>query len=210
MNTDTNNLDRTPFRPGQLAPDEARPEQAKPARETARDVGASSRAIQAAQRGTSSRDAELQAVRESSGIPWHDIGALEAPASVAAEREPAHPRQPWASLPESTKRAAAPDMLAGKRWMHYGREIENPGAAELRRWLPLPAFPAPRSNADKRAAALALLRHDRRMSNREVARLAGVSHTFVAKLRARRTKENPATVATNPRAGESCDLSQRC
>ncbi len=93
-------------------------------------------------------------------------------------------RQPWAPLPETIKREAAPEMLAGKTWMFYGRKIENPGAAELRRWLPLPAFPAPRSNADKRAAALELLRHDRRMSNREVARLAGVSHTFVAHLRA--------------------------
>ena len=97
-------------------------------------------------------------------------------------------RQPWASLPESFKRDAAAGMLAGKSWFHYGREIENPGDRELRRWLPLPAFPGHRTNADKRAAALELLRHDHRMSNREVARLAGVSHTFVAKLRAERKR----------------------
>lgn len=51
----------------------------------ARIVGASSRAIQAAQPGTSTWDAEEQAIRESSSIPWYDIGALEAPATIASE-----------------------------------------------------------------------------------------------------------------------------
>jgi hypothetical protein len=53
----------------------------------ARDLGASSRAIQEAQPGTSSRDADLKAVRESASIPWYDIGALEAPATVASEHQ---------------------------------------------------------------------------------------------------------------------------
>ena len=51
----------------------------------ARLVGASSRAIQAAQPGTSAWNAEEQAIRESSSIPWYDIGALEAPATIASE-----------------------------------------------------------------------------------------------------------------------------
>lgn len=92
-------------------------------------------------------------------------------------------RQPWASLPDSVKAEAAVGMLAGKTWFHFGREIENPGEHELRRWLPLPAFPAARRNADKQAAVLALLRHDWRMSNREIGRRAGCSHAFVAKVR---------------------------
>jgi hypothetical protein len=53
----------------------------------ARDLGASSRSIQEAQPGTSSRDAELQAIRESASIPWYDLGALEAPATVASEHQ---------------------------------------------------------------------------------------------------------------------------
>ena len=48
-------------------------------------MGAGSRSIQAAQPCTSTWDAEKQAIRESSSIPWHDIGALEAPATVASE-----------------------------------------------------------------------------------------------------------------------------
>jgi len=51
----------------------------------ARIVGASSRSIQAAQPGTSTWDAEEQAIRASSSIPWYDIGALEAPATIASE-----------------------------------------------------------------------------------------------------------------------------
>ena len=51
----------------------------------ARDVGASSRAIQVAQPGTSSWDAELQAIRASGAIPWYDIEALEEPDTSASE-----------------------------------------------------------------------------------------------------------------------------
>ena len=48
-------------------------------------MGASSRAIQAAQPGTSAWNAEERAIRESSSIPWYDIGALKAPATIASE-----------------------------------------------------------------------------------------------------------------------------
>ncbi len=143
----------------------------------------------------------MQAIREANGIPWYDLGARRAPEKVEAKDGAVRPRQSWASLPESIKRDAAAGMLDGKAWFHVGREIENPGERELRRWLPLPAFPGHRTNRDKRAAVLELVRHDWRMSNREVARLAGVSHEFVRRVRAEakthRAKENPATVATN-------------
>jgi hypothetical protein len=48
-------------------------------------VGASSRAIQAAQPGTSAWNAEEQAIRECSSIPRYDIGALETPATISSE-----------------------------------------------------------------------------------------------------------------------------
>jgi hypothetical protein len=51
----------------------------------ARLVGANTRSIQAAQPSTSTWDAEDQAIRESSSISWYDIGALEAPATIASE-----------------------------------------------------------------------------------------------------------------------------
>lgn len=116
------------------------------------------------------------------------------------------PLQSWQSLPETIKRQAAPDMLTGKRWMHFGCEIENPGERELRRWLPMPSFPPHRSNLDKKAAVLALLSRDWRMSNREIARMTGTSHTFVANVRRgkkRHTKEEMATVA-NVEGDEKC------
>lgn len=94
--------------------------------------------------------------------------------------------QPWAPLPETIKREAAPEMLAGKSWVHFGRPVEHPGDRELGRWLPMPSFPPHRSNADKKAAVLALLARDWRMSNREIARLAGCSHPFAAKIRRER------------------------
>lgn len=53
----------------------------------ARDLGASSRAIQEAQPGTSARDAELQAIRDSESIPWYDIGAFGQPDTVASEHQ---------------------------------------------------------------------------------------------------------------------------
>ena len=53
----------------------------------ARDLGASSRAIQEAQPGTSSRDAELQAIRDAGSIPWEDIEAFGKPDTVASEHQ---------------------------------------------------------------------------------------------------------------------------
>ncbi len=91
--------------------------------------------------------------------------------------------QPWAPLPESVKRAAAPDMLAGKVWAYFGRKVQSPGPRELRRWLPAPEPAAYRSNADKREAVMAALRAaPKRASLRQIARLAGVSHTFAARV----------------------------
>jgi len=53
----------------------------------ARDLGASSRAIQKAQPSTSSRDAELKAIRDAGSIPWEDIGAFGKPDTVASEHQ---------------------------------------------------------------------------------------------------------------------------
>lgn len=92
--------------------------------------------------------------------------------------------QPWGSLPDTIKAQAAPDMLEGKTWQYYGRPVERPSNAELRRWLPLPSFPAARSNADKRrAVAEAMQAMPRRTSARAIARMTGTSHEFVARLR---------------------------
>ena len=91
--------------------------------------------------------------------------------------------QPWASLPAHIKAQAAPDLLEGKTWSYYGREVENPGTRELRRWLPLPEPIAARSNRDKRKAVIELLKvMPKRTSHREIARRAGVSHTLAAKI----------------------------
>jgi hypothetical protein len=71
--------------------------------------------------------------------------------------------QSWAGLPDHIKRQAAPDMLAGKGWYHFGRLIEHPGADELRRWAgggsspeEIPAAsPAPARNAPQNPAPVA-------------------------------------------------------
>lgn len=141
--------------------------------------------------------------------------------------------QSWAGLPDSIKRQAAPDMLAGKGWYHFGRMIEHPGADELRRWAGLapqspqagatvagsirtaeagvsaeirthartaPENPAPldqpgaRQRAhsanprprkpvtrqEKREAVDLALPTNADTPDRELARLLGVSHTFIA------------------------------
>lgn len=92
--------------------------------------------------------------------------------------------QSWNRLPDDMKRQAAADMLAnGKPWFYFGRAVERPSDAELRRWLPAPEPAAYRSNADKREAVMAALRAaPKRASLRQIARLAGVSHTFAARL----------------------------
>lgn len=92
--------------------------------------------------------------------------------------------QSWDSLPDTLKAQAALEMLEGKSWHYYGRPVERPSNVELRRWLPLPSFPAARSNADKRrAVAEAMKALQRRTSARAIARMTGTSHEFVARLR---------------------------
>ncbi len=134
--------------------------------------------------------------------------------------------QRWAGLPDSIKRQAAPDMLAGGGWYHHGRLIEHPGADELRRWagngsspeeIPKPshapartapqepapvagntmmapgqpearqrahsANPHPRkptTRQEKRDAVDRALPTNADTPDRELARLLGVSHTFIA------------------------------
>jgi len=108
-------------------------------------------------------------------------------------------QQSWASLPDSVKRQAAPDMLDGGAWAFYGRQVQHPGIAELRRWLPLPEFPPARSNADKRRAVAEAVKIMPRASTREIARMTGTSHRFVALLRRgerRSRKEKMETVAS--------------
>jgi hypothetical protein len=48
-------------------------------------VGASSRAIQAAQPGTSAWNAEEQAIRDEKSIPWRDLGRFGPPDTIASE-----------------------------------------------------------------------------------------------------------------------------
>ncbi|MDX2080249.1 MAG: hypothetical protein SFU53_05640 [Terrimicrobiaceae bacterium] len=118
--------------------------------------------------------------------------------------------QSWASLPESIKRQAAPDMLRGERWFHFGRPVQHPGTAELAKWAgtapasvtpPAPQKPAgeaasartPRVRRqsqparmtcrEKREAADNAIRSHPDKGNRELARLAGVTHPFIAKRR---------------------------
>jgi hypothetical protein len=51
----------------------------------ARIVGASSRAIQAAQPGTSAWNAEEQAIRDEKSIPWRNLGKFGPPDTIASE-----------------------------------------------------------------------------------------------------------------------------
>lgn len=111
--------------------------------------------------------------------------------------------QSWAGLPDDIKRQAAPDMLAGKGWYWVMRLVENPGADELRKWAGL-APQSPQAGADvagsitaaepnispnkgepmtrqqKRDAVNQALSSDVTISDRELARKLGVSHTFIA------------------------------
>lgn len=91
--------------------------------------------------------------------------------------------QKWDSLPEATKRAAAPDLIAGKVWIYWGKQVEFPGEEELSRWLPPgPAFLA-MSTARKRVFVEETLRSHPNASDREIARMTGTSHPFVGRLR---------------------------
>lgn len=107
--------------------------------------------------------------------------------------------QSWAGVPDDIKRQAAPDMLAGKTWMHWGRRIEHPGADELRKWAGLapqsaqagaevagsigtaePNISERMTREGKRQAVDSALAAHPAMSNRELARKLGVSHAFIA------------------------------
>ena len=128
--------------------------------------------------------------------------------------------QSWAGLPDHIKRQAAPDMLAGKTWMYWGNIVENPGADELQRWVEIaPQLPqegegvagsvrTAKPNISRRIACAregkTMNRQQKRdavdrallgnvgISDREIARTLGVSHTFIA-LR-RRKAGNVASV----------------
>jgi hypothetical protein len=121
--------------------------------------------------------------------------------------------QSWCGLPDHFKRQAAPDMLAGKVWWHWGKKIEHPGEAELLRWAgdsapskasmpPAPETrtqgdsgaigkaPRPRTIQEKRRIVRQALNAHPEKSNRAIARELGLSHTFVAIERKRCQLEN--------------------
>jgi hypothetical protein len=122
---------------------------------------------------------------------------------------------PFQQLPDSFKPEAAAAILDGKTWMHWGQEIERPSDNELRRWVTSRnairgniaktfvalcggAFGEPHNfktlppnrgiQALKRKRADVLLAAKPQLSDRELARLAGVSHTYIAKRRKVATK----------------------
>lgn len=131
-------------------------------------------------------------------------------------------------LPDHLKPQAAPEILAGRDWYHWGEQVEHPGDDELKRWIPdASGFVAIRGsesatngnefvsicgtdsaapagnkssgallrNADisrkresvphakKRFLADCLIAAKPNLSNRELARVAGVSHTYIANRR---------------------------
>jgi hypothetical protein len=124
--------------------------------------------------------------------------------------------QSWCGLPDHFKRQAAPDMLAGKVWWHWGKKIEHPGEAELLRWAgdsapskaSMPPAPETRAHGDsgaiggaprprtirakRQAVTDALARHPE-LSAREIARLTDTSHRFVSLLRRKRCQPHEAT-----------------
>ncbi len=114
---------------------------------------------------------------------------------------------PFQKLPDSIKPEAAASILDGKTWMHWGQEIERPSDDELRRWVAsrkvirgniaktfvalcdtdfgksrnfttLPPQHGIQALKRKRADVLIAARPE--LSDRELARLAGVSHTYIA------------------------------
>lgn len=122
---------------------------------------------------------------------------------------------PFQKLPDHLKPQAAPEILAGRDWYHWGEPVEHPGDEELKRWIPASAgngfvgicgsdSAAPAGNkssgalfknadisrnrepvphAKKRILADALIAMKPSLSNRELARVAGVSHTYIANRR---------------------------
>lgn len=108
---------------------------------------------------------------------------------------------PFNRLPDSQKPAAAKSMLAGARdWMFFGDFVEHPGADELRRWAGNePQSPqagaevagsirtaeggfrdASRTREGKRLVVDSALAEHPAMSNREIARITGTTHPFIA------------------------------
>ena len=124
--------------------------------------------------------------------------------------------QTWDSLPESIKRQAAPEMLAGAVWSYFGKVVERPRDSELSRWIPPPVCPARRTNAEKRSDVLAVLKVMPRASLRAVAKQTGTSHQFVANVRAgskrsRRSLSKEKTSTDDAKSGDgaiapSCHL----
>jgi len=92
-------------------------------------------------------------------------------------------KQSWASLPDSVKRQASADLLAGKSWIYWGRPVEAPSEEELMVWLPVNRSEGHYGNADKRRAVQQALAINPGASNRQIARETGTTHPFVAKLR---------------------------
>lgn len=124
---------------------------------------------------------------------------------------------PFERLPDHLKPKAAPEILAGRDWYYYGSRVEALGEEELKRWIPASDFATSRApasgndstsgmmkNADvckypeggiqrlKRKRADILLAARPELSDRELARLAGVSHTYISRRRRLATNPPPA------------------
>lgn len=91
--------------------------------------------------------------------------------------------QSWKNLPDSVKRQAAPDLLAGKSWIYWGKVVEAPSEEELVHWLPVKSGLGRYSNADKRRAVQAALAANPGASSRQIARETGTTHPFVSSVR---------------------------
>lgn len=107
---------------------------------------------------------------------------------------------PFTNLPESMRPEAARSMLAGGTWMYWGEVVAETDRSLLEFWAaqaPTPAQEAPSvadkvitpapppklTNAAKRAAVDSELQRNPDRRDRELARLLGVSHPFVAQRR---------------------------
>lgn len=120
---------------------------------------------------------------------------------------------PFQKLPDHLKSKAAPEILVGRDWYYYGSRVETLGEEELKRWIPADPHASASGNdstsgmmkiADvckypkggiqrlKRQRADILLASRADLSDRELARLAGVSHTYIAKRRRVATNASPA------------------
>lgn len=120
----------------------------------------------------------------------------------------------FSSLPDSRKPEAAKSLLAGEGWYFFGDLVQHPGADELRRWAGNDAqspqagaegagsirteggisvdIAHPRTRDGKRLAVDSALAAHPDASNRELARITGTTHPFVAQ---RRRKAGNVTVA---------------